>query len=163
VQATRLTDQFATVTGAQAKYLPAPGLVASKAVRDGLLGDPYIAEVSNDWNRLNVALLGIGALQPSPLLKDSGNTISEADLQLLRDAGAVGDVCLHFFDENGRVVSSDLDERILSIAAKQLFAVSRRVGFAGGKRKAAAIQAAAKANWIDVLITDSVTAKAILG
>jgi DNA-binding transcriptional regulator LsrR (DeoR family) len=162
VQATRLTDRFAAVTGAQAKYLAAPGLVGSKAVRDGLLADPYIAEVTNDWNQLNVALLGIGALQPSPLLKDSGNTISEADMQLLRDAGAVGDVCLHFFDAEGRVVSSELDERIISIAANQLFAVPRRVGFAGGKRKSAAIQAAAKAKWIDVLITDSVTAKEIL-
>jgi len=162
VQATRLTDRFAAVTGAQAKYLAAPGLVGSKAVRDGLLADPYIAEVTNDWNQLSVALLGIGALQPSPLLKDSGNTISESDMQLLRQAGAVGDVCLHFFDADGKVVSSELDERLISIAANQLFAVPRRVGFAGGKRKADAIYAAAKAKWIDVLITDSVTANALL-
>lgn len=162
VQATRLTDRFAAVTGAQAKYLAAPGLVGSKAVRDGLLADPYISEVTTDWNQLSVALLGIGALQPSPLLKDSGNTISEADMQLLRNAGAVGDVCLHFFDRYGKVVSSELDERIISITAEQLFAVPRRVGFAGGKRKAEAIFAAAKAKWIDVLITDSVTANALI-
>lgn len=162
VQATRLTDRFAAVTGAQAKYLAAPGLVGSKAVRDGLLADPYISEVTTDWNQLSVALLGIGALQPSPLLKDSGNTISEADMQLLRNAGAVGDVCLHFFDRYGKVVSSELDERIISITAEQLFAVPRRVGFAGGKRKTEAIFAAAKAKWIDVLITDSVTANALI-
>jgi len=162
VQATRLTDRFAAVTGAQAKYLAAPGLVGSKAVRDGLLADTYISEVTKDWDELSVALLGIGALQPSPLLKDSGNTISEADMQILRDAGAVGDVCLHFFDKDGKVVSSELDERIISINSKQLFAVPRRVGFAGGKRKAEAIFAAAKAKWIDVLITDSVTATELL-
>lgn len=162
VQATRLTDQFARMTAAEPRYLAAPGLVASPEVRNGLLEDRYIAEVVDSWNDLSVALLGIGGLQPSPLLKDSGNTISKADLDKLRLAGAIGDVCLHFFDAAGDVVTTDLEDRVIGISAKQLFAVPRRIGFAGGQRKLDAIYAAAKARWIDVLVTDSVTAKALL-
>ena len=162
VQATRLTDQFARMTSAEPRYLAAPGLVASEEVRDGLLADKYIGEVVDSWDELSVALLGIGGLQPSPLLKDSGNTISKSDLDKLRIAGAVGDVSLHFFDGEGQVVNSALENRIIGISAKQLFAVPRRIGFAGGQRKIEAIYAAAKGGWIDVLITDSVTAKALL-
>ena len=162
VQATRLTDRFAAVTGGEAKYLAAPGVVANKAVRDGLFQDPYIGQVAKDWDQLTVALLGIGALQPSKLLKDSGNTLSDEDLQSLRQAKAVGDVCLHYFDEDGKAVESALDDRVIAISAKQLQAIPRRIGMAGGKRKAEAILAAAKGKWIDVLITDSVTAKALL-
>jgi len=162
VQATRLTDRFASVTGGEAKYLAAPGVVANKAVRDGLFEDPYIGQVAKDWNELTVALLGIGALEPSKLLKDSGNTLSDEDLSSLRAAQAVGDVCLHYFDAAGKPVESALDDRVIAISAKQLLAIPRRIGFAGGKRKVDAILAAAKGNWIDVLITDSATAEALL-
>ena len=162
VQATRLTDQFAKITSAEPKYLAAPGLVASKQVRDGLLTDPYIAEVVTSWQQLSVALVGIGGLQPSPLLKDSGNTISQSDLNRLREAGAIGDLCLHFFDSAGSAVSTDLEQRIIGISAGTLLNVPRRIGFAGGSRKIEAIRAAAKGNWIDVLVTDSITALALL-
>ena len=162
VQATRLTDQFAKITSAEPKYLAAPGLVASKQVRDGLLTDPYIAEVVTSWQQLSVALVGIGGLQPSPLLKDSGNTISQSDLNRLREAGAIGDLCLHFFDAAGSAVSTDLEQRIIGISADNLLNVPRRIGFAGGSRKIEAIRAAAKGNWIDVLVTDSITALALL-
>ena len=162
VQATRLTDQFAKITSAEPKYLAAPGLVASKQVRDGLLTDPYIAEVVTSWQQLSVALVGIGGLQPSPLLKDSGNTISQSDLNRLREAGAIGDLCLHFFDAAGSAVSTDLEQRIIGISADNLLNVPRRIGFAGGSRKLEAIQAAAKGNWIDVLVTDSITASELL-
>lgn len=162
VQATRLTDRFAAVTGAEAKYLAAPGVVANKAVRDGLFEDQYIGQVAKDWESLNVLLLGIGALEPSKLLKESGNILSPEDLQSLQNAKAVGDVCLHYFNAEGSAVESALDDRVIAIAAKKLFAVPRRIGMAGGKRKAEAILAAAKGNWIDVLITDSVTAAALL-
>ena len=162
VQATRLTDRFAAVTGAEAKYLAAPGVVANKAVRDGLFQDPYIGAVAQDWGKLTVALLGIGALTPSKLLADSGNTLSDVDLQSLRYAKAVGDVCLHYFDEHGQPVDSALEDRVIAIEARQLLAVPRRIGMAGGKRKVDAIRAAARGKWIDVLITDSVTAVALL-
>lgn len=162
VQATRLTDRFAAVTGAEAKYLAAPGVVANKAVRDGLFEDQYIGQVAKDWESLNVLLLGIGALEPSKLLKESGNILSAEDLQSLQNAKAVGDVCLHYFDAQGSAVESALDDRVIAIAAKKLFAVPRRIGMAGGKRKAEAIIAAAKGKWIDVLITDSATAAELL-
>lgn len=162
VQATRLTERFAAVTGGEVKYLAAPGVVANKAVRDGLFQDPYIGQVAEDWNQLTVALLGIGALQPSKLLKDSGNTLSEDDLKSLSQAKAVGDVCLHYFDQIGNSVESTLDDRVIAISAKQLQAIPRRIGMAGGKRKVEAILAASKGKWIDVLITDSATAKWLL-
>ncbi len=162
VLATRLTDRFARVTNADVRYLSAPGLVANAQVRDGLLSDPFLSEVAKAWSKLTIALVGIGALQPSPLLRDSGNTIADEDLENLRKQGAVGDICLHFFDQNGQPVSDHLEERLVGIAAETLMGVERRVGVAGGVRKVEAIYAAAKGGWIDVLVTDSNTARALV-
>ena len=162
VQATHLTDRFARVTGGSPRFFPAPGIVSSAAVRDALLEDAYIRDLAAEWKNLSVVLAGIGSLQPSPLLKDSGNAISEADLDALRAVGAVGDVCLRFFDADGNLVDTELNDRVVGISSDDLRAVQRTVGIAGGERKFEAIRAAARGNWVDVLITDLATARKLV-
>ena len=162
VQATRLADRLARVTGAEIDYFHAPGVVASQAIRDSLLSDRQISGVRDEWERLTMALVGIGSVQPSELLVSSGNTLPEDDLRSLADQGAVGDVCLNFFDSDGVLVESDLVGRTLGIDAATLKAIPRRIGVAAGRRKLDAIRAALKGGWCDVLITDSNTAEALL-
>jgi DNA-binding transcriptional regulator LsrR (DeoR family) len=162
VKATHLTERLASVTGAEPLFLAAPGVVASKVVRDSLIADPYIASVAEMWSRLTVLLVGVGSLQPSPLLKDSGNTVSDDEMARLRELGAVGDVCLRFFDAEGRLVHSALDDRVLGLSVDELRSVPRRVGVAGGARKVEAVRAALHGGWLDVLVTDDRTARSLL-
>lgn len=154
VQATRLTGRLAELTGARPLFLPAPGLVGSASARATLASDRLVAEVMAAWDRLTTLLLGVGSLHPAPLLGDSGNAIAEEEQEGLRRAKVVGDICLRFFDEWGQPVPSTLDERVLGITAAQLRRVSRRVAAAGGQRKYAAIRAALRGGWLNVLITD---------
>jgi len=162
VNATRLTESLARSTGAVPRFLPAPGIVGSSGVRDALLADDHIRELAAEWPQLTVVLAGIGSLQPSSLLKDSGNAVGQADLDELRDAGAVGDVCLRFFDADGKLIESTINERVVGISSEELMRVPRRVGVAGGARKLEAIRAALLGGWINVLITDTDTAQALL-
>lgn len=163
VQATRLTGRLAQVTGASPVFLAAPGLVGSRAVRDALLVDPSIADVVRLWDELTVALVGIGSLDPSPLVRRSGNAMSEGDQQELRELGAVGDVCLRYFDGEGKPVRSPLDERLVGITAEAFTAVPRRIGVAGGERKLTAIRAALLGGWVNVLITDRTVGEQLVG
>lgn len=162
ISATRLTERLAANTSAEPLFLAAPGVVASREVRDGLLQDQYLSQVVAAWENLSVALVGIGALQPSQMLRESGNTVGDAELEHLRASAAVGDVCLHFFDSKGQAVVSSFEDRLIGIPAEQLRQVPRRVGFAGGARKLDAIYAAIRGRWVDVLVTDSYTASALL-
>ena len=162
VKATRLAERLASVTGAAMQYFPAPGVVSSSSVRDSLLSDPQIADVYTSWPSLTMALVGIGSVEPSALLVSSGNTLPMVDLATLRDLGAVGDVCLNFFDADGVPVVTDLVGRTLGIDAATLKDIPRRIGVAGGSRKLTAIRAALVGGWCDVLITDSHTAKALV-
>ncbi len=162
VSATRLTARFAELTGGEPRFLAAPGVVGSAAARDALLADPYVHQVVEAWQGLTTALVGIGALEPSPLLAESGNSISDGDQAELRSLGGVGDVCLHYFDAAGDPVRSSLDERVLGIPATLLRNVPRRIGVAGGMRKLEAIRAALRGGWINILITDSQVAAALI-
>lgn len=162
VQATRLLSRLAELTGARPVFLPTPGLVSTVAVQRAVVQDDAILEVMSTWDRLTLALVGIGSLEPSSLLRRSGNAIAMAEQGELRDLGAVGDVCLRFFDSEGRLIASPFNDRVLGITPEQLLRVTRRVGVAGGERKYSAIRAAVLGRWINVVVTDLQTARRLL-
>ena len=161
--ATRLIGRLAELTGAAPLYLSAPGLVASSALREALASDPSIDSVMSAYERLTMVLMGIGSLEPSALLRASGNAMAERDHAELLAAGAVGDVCLRFFNELGEPIRTALDERVIGISASTLRAIPRKIGVAGGERKYAAIRAALRGGWANILVTDLATARRLAG
>jgi DNA-binding transcriptional regulator LsrR (DeoR family) len=157
--AVRLAGRLAEVTGARVSYLPAPGLVSTPEAARALFANQNISSVLNSVEELTLLLVGIGSIEPSKLLKESGNSLSEKERKELAKLGAVGDVCMRFFDENGKSLKTNLDKRVIGISADQLRKISRRVAVAGGARKNKAIRAALEGGWVNVLITDHKTAK----
>ncbi len=162
VQATRLTEQLAMLTGASPRFLTAPGFVSSAELRTAIMAEPYVRETSEQWSELSVVLAGIGSLEPSPLLRQSGNALPHDEQLELRSLGAVGDVCLRFFDADGNPVHSGVEERVVGISRELLLGVPRRIGVAGGSRKHSAIRAALLGGWVNVLVTDTLTAGVLL-
>jgi DNA-binding transcriptional regulator LsrR (DeoR family) len=156
--AARLTQRFAELTGARPTFLLAPGIAGSREVRDALVQDQFVAAALDELDDVTLALVGIGSLEPSTLLQSSGNIVSESELAALAELGAVGDICLRFFDAEGRHVSSDVDGRVIGVTLDQLRQADRSVGIAGGPRKYEAIRGALLGGLVNVLITDHVTA-----
>jgi DNA-binding transcriptional regulator LsrR (DeoR family) len=162
VHAAHLTQRLARLVGGEARLLPAPGVVGSAATRKVLLEDPFVREAMEQIERVTVALVGIGALEPSRLLASSGNIFAPRELEGLRKKRAVGDVCLRFFDDGGEPIRSDLDDRVIGMSLKQLRSVKRTIGIAGARRKYEAILGAVRGRWVNVLITDRVTAEKLV-
>lgn len=162
VYASRLIDRLASLVRGEAVLLPAPGVVSSPDAVSILRSDPYVRQAIDLFGEVTIALVGIGTVEPSGLLASSGNIYSPAELAMLQSAGAVGDVCLHFFDGEGKPVETPLDERVIGMSLEQLRHAKRTVGIAGGKRKLAAIRGALRGKWINVLITDRATAEGLL-
>jgi len=162
VHATHLTQRLARLMGAEAVFLPAPGVVGSKEARHVLLQDSFVINALAHFEHVSLALVGIGAIEPSRLLASSGNVFEASELAALRERGAVGDVCLRFFDASGAPVVTTLDGRVIGMELRQLRSVARSVGVAGGRRKFAAILGALLGRWVNVLITDRRTAERLL-
>src|SRR3954469_5752209 len=156
--AARLTQRFADLTGAKPTFLLAPGIATSVEAREALMQDRFVQEAMTALDTVTLALVGVGALEPSSLLQSSGNILAEAELQALGERGAVGDICLRFFDAAGGPVASDFDRRVIGVALEQLRGVDRSVGVAGGQRKYEAIRGALLGGWVNVLVTDHTTA-----
>ncbi|HDQ70774.1 MAG TPA: sugar-binding transcriptional regulator, partial [Chloroflexi bacterium] len=109
-----------------------------------------------------LALVGIGTVEPSPLLASSGNIFSDEELATLRENGAVGDILYRFYDAEGNPVQTPLAERVTGMDHEQLRRVKRVVGIAGGARKFDAIRGALNGKLINVLITDRFTAERLV-
>ncbi|MVA74684.1 MarR family transcriptional regulator [Auraticoccus sp. F435] len=160
-QSHRLLNELARVLGANPVFVQAPGLVADRGLRDALMADA-LADVRRRWAGLTMALVGIGAIEPSELLTESGNAFSAEDRQRLLRLGAVGNVCHHYFTAGGEHVHGDLEDRTVTIPVPDFMAIPRRVGIAGGAAKREAVHAAVVGGWVNVLVTDHLTATALL-
>jgi DNA-binding transcriptional regulator LsrR (DeoR family) len=121
-----------------------------------------VAKALAQFDRVTVALVGIGDVKPSRLLASSGNAFDSEELASLRRRGAVGDVCLRFFDALGKPVATELDGRVIGMKLQQLRGVARSVGVAGGFRKFTAVLGALRGGFVNVLVTDRRTAERLL-
>lgn len=160
--ATNLTVRLAKLTRAEPLLLSAQGVAASAEAKRILVSDPFVRDTMNQFARTTMALVGIGAVEPSKLLADSGNIFTAAELGELMELGAVGDICLHFFDKAGRPIRAPIEERVIGITLEQLRGVRRVVAVAGGERKVSALLGAMRGSLIDVLITDRFTAERLV-
>jgi DNA-binding transcriptional regulator LsrR (DeoR family) len=160
--ATHLTERLAYLIGGVAVLLPVPGVTSSVEAKKVLLRENYVRAAMELFDHLDLVLVGIGAVEPSRLLASSGNVFSAQELSRLRKQGAVGDICLQFFDAAGGPVRTELAERVIGMSLSQIKKAKRVVALAGGRRKVEAIRGALEGHWIDVLITDRWTARAVL-
>ncbi len=155
-------QRLATLIGATPVLLQAPAVVGSAEAQRVLARDPSVKAATELFDQLDVALVGIGSMEPSRLLASSGNIFSPGERAELSRHGAVGDICFRSFDADGKPVKSPLMQRVIGIGLPSLRRVKRVVGVAGGRRKVQAILAALRGGWIDILITDQRTAASLL-
>ncbi len=162
VQATILTQNLAAQLDCPAWLLPAQSIEHSVEERARLVASEDVAEVVKKFAEVDVAIVGIGELEPSQLLKNSGNYYGEKMLQTLAERGAVGDICLHYFNAQGEPVLSKDEDPVIGMELNQLRTCPHVVALAGGSGKVNAVRGALNGGYIDVLITDYPSARELL-
>lgn len=143
-------------------YLHAPLIVDSPEIAQGLLNQRNVAETLLIARQADVALVGIGALTPdvSSLLR--AGHLSQNEFDLIKAQGVVGDICARHFDRDGHPAAQHLDPRLISVTLEELSAIPTAIGVACSQAKADAIFGALRGGYLDVLVTDSSAAEAVL-
>jgi len=157
-----LTRRLARVLGGQATLLPAPGVAGSAAAGRALAADPYVAAALRKGAAANLAFMGIGAPRRDSILMAQGTIVHWPELHALQQLGAVGDINLRYFDRDGLLVPSDLNDRVIGLSLDELRAIETVVGVAGGMAKLEAIRGAVRGGLLNTLITDHMTAQRLL-
>ncbi len=160
-QVNELARRLAKAFGGTWRPLYAPAFVNDPATYRALSQVADVRSVIQIWPQLDAALVGIGSF---PSQQQSSTLLSDcADSDLLRhldQQGAIGDLCGRFFDIQGQ--QCYYEPEIISIPLEQLKALDHVIGVAGGAEKIAAILGALRGGYLNVLVTDTLTAQAIL-
>ena len=141
--------------------IPTPLMVGSPELRDQLLNEPEVQHVMNMAQLADIAMVGIGSLMPSTEFEDFGYK-SQKELDRLKKHGAVGEMHGEYFNAVGEPLELEHHHRLISIRLETLRKMKHVVGVAGGSDKIEALKAALKGGFIHSLITDEVTARALL-
>ena len=147
--------RIAEALGAQVRGLMAPGLVDDAATRKALVAHAGIRAIADLWDRLDVALFGIGGPAWSVSL------VGEAIDRQLEAAHAVGEVLVAPFDIEGRFVCPALRARVIAFDARRLGRIPASIGVASGEAKVRPILGALRAGIVRTLVTDVATAEAV--
>lgn len=128
-----------------------------------MIADPEISAVFDRHRRLDILLSGIGSLEHDEEADLSTSGISRGwQLSALRRKGAVGDVLSYTFDVDGRFIPTGAEDRLIAIPLDCLVTTPYRIGLAVGPQKTAAIVGALRAGLFNILVTDSLAARAVL-
>jgi len=142
------------------KYLHAPAIVDSEAIRRAILADRSVSDALEAAAQSEFALVGIGSMGDDATLMRVGH-LEQTDRDRLLASRAVGTLNGRFFDRLGRP-AGHLERRTIAISWDQMAAIPTVVAVAAGPTKVEAIAGALETGCLDVLVTDEETARSLL-
>ena len=113
------------------------------------------------WRTLDIAFVGIGSDPRRSLTRRSLYPRESEIVENIETLGPVGDICTHYYDIDGTCLSGKQD-LLISIPFEVLQKIPRVVGLAGGLDKVRSIAGAIRSGMITDIITDEVTARALV-
>ena len=152
---------IATKLNASGIWLNTPAIVGSPEIKTALLSDHGVSSVLVKAQNCTKSLLGLGEISlESSLIVSNG--ITNTEMEQLQALGAVGNILGQFFDINGKLIHSFLDDRLIAVPLETLQLIPIRIGVSSGQFKADAILGTLRGRFINVLITDEDTALEVL-
>jgi DNA-binding transcriptional regulator LsrR (DeoR family) len=154
-----VVQALAQATGGEGYFLPVPFIADTPEDRAVLLAQRVVARPLDLARRADVAIISVGELTETSLLRTQGMITSE-DLADLRRSGAVGDTNGIFFDAAGRPVDHPLNARSIGAGFPDL-ARATTILLSAGTSKTAATEALLRSGIIRGLIIDGDAALAL--
>jgi deoxyribonucleoside regulator len=112
--------------------------------------------------RADVALTGIGNLDPAISGFHKAGFISAEKLAALTAAGAVGDMAGQIFTIDGQLFDTNINRRVIGITLAELKQIPTTIAVAMGREKARAILGGLRTGAINVLCTDEDAAAEVI-
>jgi DNA-binding transcriptional regulator LsrR (DeoR family) len=155
--ANSIAQSFAKKTNGTYFILNAPQYLNNSVVKKMLLEEPSIKDILELGKNCDSVLMGVGNVDISSTGVQAGN-LSVQDIQALKAQGAVANICSSFIDREGKIIESEISDRIVGQTILEV-KDARKVCVARGLSKVEAIKAVLTGGYLDVLITSLDTAK----
>jgi len=145
----------------KSKLLDFPAFMEKKETVEDIKQSFYFQEILELWDKVTIALVGIG----SPVLSGISTWegfYGEEFCEELESANVSGDICSHFYNLKGEQIHTSISGRTISIDLDHLKKIRYSVGVAESPEKVSAIIGALNGHYLNVLVTTEETAELIL-
>lgn len=158
--ANSIAQLFAANSSSTAYTLNAPSVMQSEAARDLLIQEPGISSLLKLGTVCDVSIVGVGQVE-----NNASNVIAGAlntnDILALKRTGAVGSVCISYFNRQGELLHPEIESRMIGQTLETI-KNSKTIAIAIGQSKIESIVAALNTRYVDVFITNLETAQHII-
>jgi DNA-binding transcriptional regulator LsrR (DeoR family) len=154
-------SHLAELLSAQCYYIAAPALTDSEATRQVLMSQQMLREVFERAEKVDIAFLSVGDLKPGGTMSRVG-LINRDENRSLVEAGAVGDICVHWIDRTGRIVDHPINSRPIALSPDKLKNIETVIVASGGRSKIESLHGVLHGGLVNVLVTDEATAQGVL-
>ncbi|MBR0379051.1 MAG: sugar-binding transcriptional regulator [Mogibacterium sp.] len=163
IQGNELARKYAEKFGGTYSQFLSPAVFSDRKVLEYFLEEKAVNYILEDFKKLNVVVAGIGVPDRVEHTLDKAGYISARERRSLVDHGAVGDMCLQFYDSNGDIDGFGFfNDRVAAMRLEDIRKIPSKIGIAGGKRKAEAVIGAIRGGYLNILITDNECAKRLI-
>jgi len=156
-----LTRAAAAAFAARPYYVNAPAIVGAGTAEELEAANISIRESLERARQASIFLVGIGSIASDQLYVRAG-LITQTDIDWLKAHHVAGDICARFLDANGNECIAPFTQRIVGVTLQDIRRARLSIGVATGSDKALPLRAALRGGWINAVITDELTAQAIL-
>jgi DNA-binding transcriptional regulator LsrR (DeoR family) len=157
-----LARQLAHNLGGEVLYLSSPLMADSVEAAKVLRSQRDIDRALMAARRADVALLGIGNLDPAMSGFVQAGFITPAELATLVADGAAGDIAGQIYTLAGELYPCQYNQRVIGLTLEELKQIPITLAVAMGKAKTRAILGGLRTGAITVLCTDQQTATEVL-
>jgi DNA-binding transcriptional regulator LsrR (DeoR family) len=151
-----VVGRFAERTGGEGHFLPVPFIVDSLADKQIFMSQRVFKQTLALAEQASFYVVTLGQCDEYSLLFRN-RLLSGLELQDLKRAGAVCDCMGKFFDANGQIVASELNERTLAVDLEHLYE-REVILLCAGREKLKAVKGLLQAGFVTGLIIDGDTA-----
>jgi deoxyribonucleoside regulator len=157
-----LARQLAQQLGGEVLYLSSPVMADSPEAAEILRSQQGIESTLAAARSADVALFGIGTLDPETFGFVKAGLITPEELVELVADGGVGDVAGHIFTLDGKLLPCEFNQRLIGINFQDMCAIPTTIAVAMGPEKTEAILGCLRTCTVNVFCTDDQTAARVL-
>tara|TARA_R110002126_G_scaffold291804_1_gene459442 strand:+ start:71412 stop:72383 length:972 start_codon:yes stop_codon:yes gene_type:complete len=157
-----LVHRLAGLLGARPVHLSAPFIVEEPSVATSLMRNSSNAEARRIALNCDVVIVGVGNLDPQhSTLLNSGH-VSREERDSIVNGDAVGEICGHPIDIEGRLTAHAFSERVISIKPSEILGAPTRIAVAARPNVVRPLLGALHGGYLTHLIVDTDTANGLL-
>lgn len=158
-----LVAQLAERLGGKAYRLHAPAFVDTSEHREMLLSVGPIKEILDITRQANIALLGVGTVEPEKSRFVEFTALSAEDMRRVAETcGGVGEIGAYVYDIEGKPCAEEYAKRVIGLSLQELKRIPIVIGVAATAAKALPLYGALRGGYLHTLITDEAAAQGVL-